>query len=126
MTWSSLHRRFAALAAVCAIALQALWPLVAQAKPRAPGERVPICTIAGITHYLELPEVKTPLEQRSSSHSEHCQLCAFEPERGVLQAEAPVPSVVEELSQARPSQAAAEFDSPQQAPAQPRAPPVLS
>ena len=77
MILSRLHRRLAALAAVLAISLQALWPLIAQAQPRVAGELVPVCTVNGITHYIELPAGKTPLEERSTSHGDHCKLCVF-------------------------------------------------
>lgn len=77
MTFSRLHRRLAALAAVLAIALQAFWPLIAQARPRVAGELVPVCSVNGVTHYIELPASRTPLEERSASHGEHCKLCVF-------------------------------------------------
>ena len=77
MILSRLHRRAAAIAAVLAISLQAFWPLIAQARPRVAGELVPVCTVNGITHYVELPASKTPLEERSASHGEHCKLCVF-------------------------------------------------
>jgi hypothetical protein len=63
--------------AALAIALHALWPLLAQARP-ASAVLVPVCTIDGVTHYLELPAGKTPLERQSSAHHEHCSFCAFE------------------------------------------------
>ncbi len=60
-----------------AMALQAFWPLLAQARPRIAGELVPVCTVEGVTHYLELPAGKSPLDERSASHGEHCKLCVF-------------------------------------------------
>ncbi|HWA39725.1 MAG TPA: DUF2946 family protein [Burkholderiales bacterium] len=53
---------------ILAIALQALWPLLAQAKPRSVA-LVPICTVGGETHYLEL-ETGGP-----APHEEHCKAC---------------------------------------------------
>jgi hypothetical protein len=120
------RKRLVALAAVLAIGLQALWPLIAQAKPRVPGERVPICTIAGVTHYLELPEVKTPLEQRSSTHGEHCQLCVLGSDKVVLQESRLFDPSPEEFSEARPSTAILDFESRHPPQGQPRAPPVAS
>jgi hypothetical protein len=70
------HGRLAAWVAVLAMALNALWPLVAQAKPRS-VTLVPVCTIGGETHYQELPAGKTPLEQQTSSHQEHCSYCSL-------------------------------------------------
>jgi hypothetical protein len=54
--------------AILAIALQALWPLLAQAKPRS-VTLVPICTVGGETHYVEL-ETGAP-----APHEEHCKAC---------------------------------------------------
>ena len=75
------RNRFAALVAMLAMALQALWPLVAQAKPRVAGIQVPVCTIEGITHYTELPAPDSPVEKSSASHHEHCKMCVFGAER---------------------------------------------
>lgn len=71
------RNRLAAVLAVLAMALQAFWPLLAQARPRIAGELVPVCTVEGVTHYLELPAGKSPLDERSASHGEHCKLCVF-------------------------------------------------
>lgn len=119
--------RLAAAAAILAIALQSLWPLIAQAKPRVPGELIPVCTVNGITHYLELPTSKTPLEQRSSTHGQHCQLCVFGAERSIA---LPAPNVVlfssrENLSEEKASQAVLFLESLGHPPAQPRAPPAV-
>ena len=117
-------RRVAALAAIFALALQALWPLVAQARPRIAGELVPVCTIEGVTHYLELPAGKSPLEERSASHGEHCQLCVFGAERNV----APVfqdEFLVSQPETSRPSSRVVPGTEPlDHPPAQPRAPPA--
>jgi hypothetical protein len=58
------------------MSLNALWPLLAQAKPRS-VTLVPVCTIAGETHYIELPAGKTPLEQKSPVQGEHCSFCTL-------------------------------------------------
>jgi hypothetical protein len=60
--------------AILAIALQAAWPLLAAAKPRAVA-LVPLCTVDGVTHYLEVPTGKTPLEESTSGHHDHCAFC---------------------------------------------------
>src|SRR5260221_13051911 len=79
-----MHRRpVAVYLAVLAIALQALWPLLAQAKPKS-VILVPVCTVEGVTHYLELPGGKTPVEQRSSAHHDHCAFCSFDGERAAV------------------------------------------
>jgi len=118
-------RRLAALAALLAIGLQALWPLIAQAKPRIPGELMPICTIDGVTHYLELPAPKTPLEQRSASHCEHCQFCVFG-SVGLPAQNAGVFTAVASLREERASKAIPVLESLTRVPAQPRAPPLTS
>ncbi len=53
------------------MALQAFWPLVAQAKPA--NALVPVCTVEGVTHYLEVP---LPAEHKSTGH-QHCAFCVF-------------------------------------------------
>src|SRR3989454_7905961 len=58
-----------------AIALQAAWPLLAAAKPRAVA-LVPVCTVDGVTHYLEVPTGKTPLDD-SATHHDHCSFCTL-------------------------------------------------
>ncbi|MGH8764099.1 MAG: DUF2946 family protein, partial [Burkholderiales bacterium] len=64
-------RRFAALAATLGIALQALWPLIAQARPANPLIPVVLCSVDGLRHSIELPLGKSRLE----SSFEHCKLC---------------------------------------------------
>ncbi len=63
------HRSLAAWVALAAISLQALWPLIAQAKPRS-VTLVPVCTVAGETHYMELETGGGGV-----SHEEHCKAC---------------------------------------------------
>lgn len=70
MMLSRAARRFAAVAAAFGIALQALWPAIAQARP---GESisVAICSVDGPRHDIELPLGKT------QDGSEHCKLCVL-------------------------------------------------
>src|SRR3981081_1988593 len=74
------RRSIAVHFAVLAMALNALWPLIAQAKPRS-VTLVPVCTVQGVTHYVELPGGHSPLEQKSSAQHEHCSYCSFGGER---------------------------------------------
>ena len=74
------RRRYALFLAVFAIGLQALWPLLAQAKPRS-AIQVPVCTVEGVTHYIELPGDDTLLDERSSSNHEHCAFCMLAADR---------------------------------------------
>ena len=54
------------------MALQALWPLIAQARP---ATLVPVCTVGGVTHYVEVPVGGSPAD----AHDEHCSLCVAGP-----------------------------------------------
>jgi len=60
--------RIAAWLATVAMALNTLWPLIAQAKP---SLLVPVCTVGGTTHYVEIPGGTTPVD----SQHEHCAFC---------------------------------------------------
>src|SRR3984893_3864181 len=77
------QNRLAAWVAALAMALNALWPLIAQAK-RSSVILVPVCTVQGVTHYIELPGGNSPLEQKSSAQHEHCSYCSFGGERVAL------------------------------------------
>jgi hypothetical protein len=70
--------RSAALAALAAVLLNVLWPLVAQAKP---SLLVPVCSIEGTTHYVEVPGAESPLDKRSQAQHDHCKLCVFGADR---------------------------------------------
>jgi hypothetical protein len=63
-------RKLGSWLAVLALALQASWPLLVAAKPRA-VTLVPLCTVDGVTHYLEVPTGDTPA---GASH-QHCSFC---------------------------------------------------
>ena len=121
------RNRTAALFAIFAIALQALWPLLAQAKPTVSGERVPVCTIEGITHYVELPSVDTPVEKRSAAHHEHCKTCVFGAEKLAV-AVSPAPQAALAVAADAPRASVFVHFSPAgfERPALPRAPPLAS
>lgn len=59
--------------AVLAIALQAAWPLIAAATLRS-VELVPVCTVEGVTHYVEIPTGKSPVD---GVHGQHCVFCTL-------------------------------------------------
>jgi Protein of unknown function (DUF2946) len=63
-------RKFGSWLAVFALALQASWPLLVAAKPRAVA-LVPLCTVEGVTHYLEVPTGDAP----AGTQHEHCSFC---------------------------------------------------
>jgi hypothetical protein len=113
-------RRIGSWIAILAMALNALWPLIAQAKPRSVA-LVPVCTVAGETHYLELPAGKTPLEQKSTAQGEHCSYCTMSALPQAL-----VFSSSETPSSTRPVQFHAQVsEAPVVLSGRPRAPPVL-
>ena len=114
---------FAALAMV----LQALWPLLAHARPAEAPILVQLCTIDSVTHYIELKTGKqTPLEQRSASHGEHCKLCVFEGAKDVLAVFEGIVSFSREKEEALETEKPFRLASFPATPAQPRAPPTLS
>jgi hypothetical protein len=67
-------RRLAHWLAFLAIALHAAWPLIANAKPKS-AHLVPLCTVEGVTHYIEVPGGSTPLDDSANSHHDHCSFC---------------------------------------------------
>ena len=67
-------RKIGTWLAALAIALHALWPLIANARPKSVN-LVPICTVEGITHYLEVPGGKSPLDDSAAKHQDHCAFC---------------------------------------------------
>src|SRR5258705_6302340 len=117
--------RAAAWIAIAAMALQALWPLLAQAKPK-DAVLVPVCTVQGVTHYIELPSNGTPVEQHAASQHDHCSFCSFGGDRAALSPYLQ-PVVSTGLEEARPAPAASsEFRSEKSFSARPRAPPAVS
>ena len=60
--------------ALLGLVLHALWPLIAQARPKN-VLLVPVCTVEGVTHYMELPGGRTPLDDSAATHQEHCAYC---------------------------------------------------
>ena len=111
--------------AAFAVLLQALWPLLSHARPNGPALLVPVCTVDGITHYLDLKSGKTPLENRSATYGEHCKLCVFGGDRG-FEAVAPLVPVFHAFDQKslKAISPPIRFAEPAtHRPAQPRAPP---
>jgi hypothetical protein len=53
--------------------LQAALPLIASAQSRS-VTLVPLCTVDGVTHYVEVPTGKTPAGP-PAGHGDHCALC---------------------------------------------------
>ena len=115
------HRSTAAWLAILAIALQALWPLLAQAKPKN-VLLVPVCTVQGVTHYVELPSGDAPVERKAASQHDHCSFCAS---GGALASAVQVFKVVEVSSLPLPARQEACVENQPVFSARPRAPPLL-
>lgn len=117
------RKSFPAWLAILALSLQALWPLLAHAKPAQAPHLVPLCTVDGTTHFVELPAGGAPAEEHAST--QHCKLCVFGGDRASI---APAHAVVLHLPGA-PAQLVAirqdpVVDSFLHSPARPRAPPA--
>ena len=128
MRLSLSGRRLAALAAAFAVALQALWPLLSHARPQDPSLLVPLCTVEGVTHYLELKTGKTPLDERTALHGDHCQLCVFGADRhAAISSGHATPRAVSSCTDSTNFFHASPLPEPlSRSPAQPRAPPAVS
>lgn len=100
--------------AIAAMALNALWPLIAQAKP---ANLVPVCTVGGVTHYVEVPGAPSPAD----SQNEHCSFCFV----GVALPAAKVVHAADVFESTRPVSAVFSSRSFFFASADARAPPVL-
>ncbi len=94
-------KRFGTWLGVAAIALQVALPLLAGALPRSVA-LVPLCTVDGVTHYVEVPTGKSPVDE-SNGHAGHCSLCcvggtalAGAPSSFVIPAAAPADRFVHE------------------------------
>ena len=118
------YRSTAALLAILAIALQALWPLLAQAKPKS-VLLVPVCTVQGVTHYVELPKSGVPVEQKAASQHDHCSFCGSGAERVALPASTPVIPAVDRAFGLPRSSESSSLQSQKHLRARSRAPPIL-
>jgi hypothetical protein len=120
------RRRSIAWLAAFAMALHALWPLLAQARPQQAPELVAVCTVDGTTHYVELPAGKAPGSEFSPV--QHCKLCTFGADRAFAPPPASYVVAVQSAPAAQPHAACVtdSFISHCLPPAQPRAPPALS
>jgi hypothetical protein len=118
--------RNAGLAAILAVLLNALWPLLAHAKP-ANSLLVPVCTLGGETHYIEMERGDSPLDKRSQAQHEHCKLCVFAAERASLPPmQFPVLTVALLPDGGPVAQAEVFSPAPSIRPARSRAPPAVS
>ncbi|HEY6241129.1 MAG TPA: DUF2946 family protein [Burkholderiales bacterium] len=117
-------RRVAAWIALASIAFNALWPVIANARPSAPALPSEICSATGLKH----TGGGTGDAPDNGLRTTHCTLCHFNPERNTA---IPCAGHLLLLPVAAISQPAAHFEAlrPRAAihpSAPPRAPPVLS
>jgi len=75
-----IRSRIAAYVAVFTLAIQALAPLLAQLQARS-TVLLPLCSVDGATHYVEVPLGADPLKQRTPGGHEHCSLCTLGADR---------------------------------------------
>ena len=118
-------RRAASWLATASMALNAAWPLLANAKPNVPALAAEICSATGLSHASGGAPAGAP---EKDLHASHCTLCPFGAERCAaipLAARPPLPSAP------APEPALARSDAPRaqvalRLSAPPRAPPLLS
>jgi hypothetical protein len=123
------RRKLPAWLAIFALALHALWPLIAQARPKMPGMLVHVCAMDGRSHFIELAPDRSPLEKRSAAQVEHCKMCVFGSDRVAVLPSATIPALVVPSASTEaplPSAVAAPSRSRSHPPAYPRAPPAAS
>ena len=116
--------RNGSLAAILAVLLNALWPLLAQVTP-ADSTLVAVCSESG-TRYIELQN-DAPLGKPLAAHHRHCKLCVLGCDRVVVPA-LPAPLALP-IDSALPRVAAFAAVPPavhSAIPASPRAPPFAS
>jgi len=79
------RNRIAAWLALAGIALNASWPLLANARPNVPALPSEVCTATGLKHAGEGLPGETPAKSVQPSH---CTLCPFNAERGAAVSQA--------------------------------------
>ncbi len=127
MRTASLKFRFASWLAIAAMALNALWPLLANAKPSGAQSLMEICTSQGVKSVAGDSD-SAPGNSAAKHLQPHCALCSF----GTDKVSAPPPAplflasaaVSGEVVHFTSSSAEPRSDIP--TPAHPRAPPALS
>jgi hypothetical protein len=125
MTMRRIRSRTAAWLAFAGMALNAFWPLLANARPNVPALPSEICTATGLKHAGDNLPGENP---GKSVQPSHCTLCPFNAERGPAISGAasalvcPMPDCgqVQEFFTERPLQTAPVLSG------SPRSPPALS
>lgn len=106
-------KRLAGWLAILAMALQALWPLIAQARP---ATLVSVCSAGGVTHQIELPDGDSP-------RAGHCPLCVIGAPPALASAPAPALRLPPAAAAPRDRAFAVVLEA-HPTPGQPRAPPL--
>jgi len=121
------RNRLVAWIAGAAVLLQALWPLVSHARPTGAALLVPICSVDGIPHLIDLDSGKAPFDKRRALPGDHCKLCAFGSDRAAaLPTEPAALLAVVDLPVERSNVLPVPLPEPlNHPPAQPRAPPLF-
>lgn len=123
----SRRRTLPAWLAIIALSLHALWPLIAQARPKMPGMLIHICAMDGRSQFIELALDGSPLEKRSAAQHEHCSMCVLSGDRLAVLPPAPIASMAVPFAASEAPVASAGAAPPRShshPPAYPRAPPA--
>jgi hypothetical protein len=122
-----IRHRAAAYFAVLALAIQAFAPVLAQLQARS-TVLVPLCSVDGVTHYVEVPLGADPLKQRTPGGHEHCSLCTVGVDRLAFLAPfgARLLAVPDAAGNRPPSLSANAPESPALTFARPRGPPAAA
>lgn len=116
--------------AIAAMALNALWPLLANARPGGAPSPFEVCTAQGLrTIAADAGSVPDSSGQSGNKHLQpHCPLCSFGSDKVSAAPSAPlvVPSAMESGCVTQAVLQSAEPRSDLHSPAHPRAPPALS
>jgi hypothetical protein len=126
MRAGSKPSRSTAELAILALALNALWPLIASARPAGTESRVEVCTAQGVSRVAVDPG-SAPDDAGAGHLQQHCPLCVFGADKAAAGPSAPLHKVAAAAAGRAPADrqpVAAGADS--RSPAQPRAPPSVS
>ena len=127
MRTASAKFRFASWLAIAAMALNALWPLLANAQPAGQASMFEVCTAEGIK-FVPGDAGKAPAESGAKHLQPHCALCSFGADKvpAVTQVAFVIPAVLDSSGGPSPFDVFSPVRPDIRSPAQPRAPPVLS
>ena len=119
--------RLTAWLAILAMALNALWPLIANAKPAGVAALFEICTTQGVKSIAGDP-AQAPEDSGAKHLQPHCPLCSFGADKLSAPPSSPLYLEAATVTGCGPSTEArsAEPRSDIRSPAHPRAPPAIS